>query len=156
MAVLPVLHRSVGPGDELPPEVEDLVARAAEVAGVSMATLNLFDDEHQHQAATAGFTGGSSPRDEAMCSVTLQLGTLVHVPDARADPRFAASPWVDGRQGHVRFYASAPLLARHGQVLGTLCTFDVEPHRLSTAQLAALQRVAAELAALLEPEGPPS
>ena len=45
-----------------------------------------------------------------MCDVTLELGVLVHVPDARADPRFAASPWVDGRRGQVRFYASAPVL----------------------------------------------
>ena len=137
--------------DALPPEVEDLVVRAAEVAGVPMATLNLFDDQHQHQRSTTGFAGGTSPRGEAMCSVTLELGALVHVPDARTDPRFAGSPWVDGRHGQVRFYASAPLLARCGRVLGTLCTFDVEPHHLSTAQASALQRLADELAALLEP-----
>ena len=134
----------------LPADVEDLVARAAEVAGVPMATLNLFDDRHQHQVATSGFDGGTSPRAEAMCSVALELGVLVHVPDARTDPRFATSPWVDGRRGQVRFYASAPLVDAGGRVLGTLCTFDVEPHRLTGAQVAALQQLADRLAALLQ------
>ncbi len=85
--------------------IDGLVLAAAEAAGVPMATLNLLDTDRQCQASTAGFTGGVSPRREAMCDVTVQDGTFVYVPNAAEDPRFADSPWVDGRRGDVRFYA---------------------------------------------------
>lgn len=131
-------------------DLDDLVARAAEIAGVPMATLNLLDSDHQCQVTTAGFPGSVTPRREAMCNVTLELGTFVHVPDAGADPRFVASPWVDGRLGNVRFYASAPLRSRRGHVVGTLCAFDVEPHELSARQVEQLTRLAELVVETLE------
>jgi GAF domain-containing protein len=87
-----------------------------------------------------------------MCNVTLELGRLVYVPDARTDPRFANSPWVDGRLGDVRFYASAPLVTRKHLVIGTLCVFDVEPHELSGAQVAELERLADRVVETFERE----
>lgn len=122
--------------------IEAFVLRAAEIAGVPMATLNLLDADRQCQAATAGFAGGTTPRSDAMCNVTLELGTVVVVPDATQDPRFAGSPWVDGRLAAVRFYASAPLTTSRGHVVGTVCAFDIEPHSLSAAQVAELVALA--------------
>jgi len=151
-ARLAALHAHTDPDAPQGAEVEELVVRAAAVAGVSMATVNLFDAERQCQAATAGFEGTTTPRREAMCSVTLELGTFVHVPDAREDERFADSPWVDGRLGDVRFYASAPLVVGHGLVIGTLCVFDVEPHELTGAQVVALEELAAEVVRAYERE----
>ena len=133
-------------------DIDDLVAEAAEIAGVPMATLNLLDVERQCQVSTTGFEGGASPRREAMCSVTLELGTFVYVPDAREDERFAGSAWVDGRLGEVRFYASAPLVTPGGYIIGTLCAFDVEPHELSAEQIARLQQLAGRVVATFERE----
>jgi GAF domain-containing protein len=139
------LYRYADPDEPQGDEVDDIVAAAAEVAGAAMATLNLLDSERQCQVATSGFTGSVSPRREAMCDLTLELGTFVHVPDARNDPRFAHSPWVDGRLGVVRFYASAPLTTQRGYVIGTLCVFDVEPRELSPQQVRQLQQLAARV-----------
>ena len=144
------LYAHADPDEAQPPDVEDLVVRAAEVAGVAMATLNLIDSDRQCQAATTGFAGGVSPRREAMCNVTLESGTVEHVPDARVDPRLADNPWVDGRRGHVRFYASVPLRTRRGHVIGTLCAFDIEPHELSPDQLHALEQLAVEVVEVYE------
>ena len=143
------LHRYADPDADPGPEVDDIVCLAAEVAGVPMATLNLLDSERQCQVSTEGFEGSTTPRREAMCNVTVELGTFVHVPDARVDPRFAGSPWVDGRLAAVRFYASAPLTTRRGYVIGTLCVFDVEPHRLSAEQVTRLEGLAADVVELL-------
>ena len=139
------LYRHADPDGPQSSTIDDIVAEAAEVAGVGMATLNLLDSERQCQVATTGFLGSVSPRSEAMCDLTLQLGTFVCVPDARHDPRFAQSPWVDGRLGEVRFYASAPLNTRRGYVIGTLCVFDVEPHQLTARQAQQLQHLAARV-----------
>lgn len=144
------LHLLTDPDAPQTEDLDDLVAQAAEVAGVSMATLNLIDADRQCQVATTGFAGSVTPRREAMCNVTLELGTFVHVPDAAADPRFVDSPWVDGRLGDVRFYASAPLISTAGHVLGTLCAFDVEPHELSAAQVDRLTRLAEQVVETFE------
>ena len=141
------LHALADPDAPPSAAVEDLVVRAAQVAGVAMATVNLFDADRQCQVATAGFRGAPTPRREAMCSVVLEHGAFVHVPDARRDARFADSPWVDGRLGEVRFYASAPLVTQRGLVIGTLCVFDVEPHELTPGQVAQLEQLAEEVVA---------
>ena len=134
------------------PDVDELVARASELAGVPMATVNLLDADRQCQVATTGFAGSVTPRREAMCNVALELGEFVHVPDAREDPRFRSSPWVDGRQGSVRFYASAPLRSRRGYVIGTLCVFDIEPNELRPDQVRGLEQLADEVVAAFERE----
>jgi GAF domain-containing protein len=146
------LHRYADPDAPQSPEIDDIVIEAAAAAGVAMATLNLIDSERQCPVSTTGFVGSVSPRREAMCSVTIELGTFVHVPDAREDPRFAHSAWVDGRLGAVRFYASAPLLTRDGYVIGTLCVFDIERHELSEVQIAHLQQLAARVVETFERE----
>lgn len=144
------LHAHAAPDGPQSPDLDDLVVRAAEIAGVPMATLNLLDHDRQCSVVTRGCAAGVTPRREAMCNVTLELGTFVHVPDASADPRFTASPWVDGRLGNVRFWASAPLVTRQGHVIGTLCAFDIEPHELTAAQVAELSRLAAQVVAIFE------
>lgn len=131
-------------------DLDELVALAAEVAGVAMATVNVLDPQSQCQVATAGFEGGTTPRRDAMCNVTVELGAFVHVPDARRDPRFADSPWVDGRLGRVVFYASAPLGRMAGPVVGTLCVFDITPHELTERQVTALLALAARAVRLVD------
>ncbi len=144
------LHELADPDGRQSEQVEQFVLRAAEIAGVPMATLNLIDSHRQCQPATAGFEGRATSRGDAMCSVTLELGTMIVVADARDDPRFVDSPWVDGRLGGVRFYASAPLTTRRGHVIGTLCAFDIEPHHLTPRQVAELMTLAEQVVETLE------
>ncbi len=123
-------------------DLEEVLREASAVAGAAMATVNILDADTQHQTATAGFEPAPSPRSESMCAMSLRLGGFVHVPDASADARFASSPWVDGRRADVRFYAAAPLVTPGGQVLGTLCVFDVVAHRLRADQIERLEELA--------------
>ena len=147
-----VLYQHADPDAPQSPDIDDIVVEAAAVAGVLMATVNLIDTERQCSVSTVGFEGARTPRRDAMCNVTLELGEFVHVPDARVDPRFADSPWVDGRLAEVRFYASAPLITRDGFVLGTLCVFDVEPYELSERQITELKQLAVRVVETFERE----
>jgi signal transduction histidine kinase len=132
------------------PELQAIMRVAATVAGVPTATLNLLDATVQCQYVTAGFEGGNSARSDAMCEVVLREGRAVHVVDASQDPRFASSPWVDGRMADVRFYSSTPLVTEDGFTLGTLCVFDAVPKELTEAQRGALADLASQVMALLE------
>ncbi|NYD22632.1 diguanylate cyclase domain-containing protein [Kineococcus aurantiacus] len=131
-------------------ELSAVVRAAAAVAGVPHATLNLIDGHRQCQLTAVGFEGGDSPRADSMCALHFEDGELVVVPDASLDERYARNPWVDGRLGAVRFYASAPLLTPDGHALGSLCVFDTAPGRLSEQQADVLRDLAGVLVALFE------
>ncbi len=115
----------------------------------------------------------SVPREESLCEWGRRLGGLersavdpsavdpstvdacvtddevVHTPDARADPRWAGHPWVDGRSGAVRGFASAPLHDAQGNLLGTLCVLDDSPLELGAHDLASLRDLARMTSGLL-------
>ena len=131
-------------------ELSALVRVAATVAGVPYATLNLIDERRQCQLTTVGFQGGDSSRESSMCALVFERGEFVHVPDARADPRFATNPWVTGLLADVRFYATAPLITPSGHALGSLCVFDGERHELDDVQIARLKDLAQVVLALFE------
>ncbi len=136
-------------GSAVDPELAQVARLAAALCGVPLATVNLLDDAAQHQVATHGFAGASSPRREAMCDVTAREPAPVFVRDARLDPRFADNPWVTGARADVRFYASSQLRDAEGAVIGTLCAFDDAPHDLTAQQREALVDLAAQTARLL-------
>nr|WP_281373024.1 PAS domain S-box protein [Kineococcus aurantiacus] len=85
-----------------------------------------------------------------MCALHFTDGEVVHVPDAALDERFRANPWVDGRLGRVRLYASAPLLDPDGHALGSLCVFDTAPGEVPADRLEALRGLARVVVALFE------
>uniref|UniRef100_UPI003D7D99E5 sensor histidine kinase n=1 Tax=Kineococcus sp. SYSU DK006 TaxID=3383127 RepID=UPI003D7D99E5 len=98
----------------------------------------------------AGLEADDGDRVESLCARTPGGDGVVAVPDARLDPRYADSAWVDGRLGTVAGYASAPLLTRDGHHLGSLCVFDSRPRSLSPAQREHLADLADLVTGLLE------
>jgi signal transduction histidine kinase len=132
---------------------QDLVALcelAALVCGVPNAAVNLIDDRTQHQVAAFGVDPSICSKDDSMCAVAVSGGSDIHVADARLDDRFAANPWVDGRLGSVRLYATALLRTPAGYPVGTLCVFDDKPGRLPHHRLAALSKLADRVVDVLE------
>ena len=137
------------------PPRRDLMALAevaAQVAGVSMATINLITDTHQHQVAAIGFEPQICAREDSMCNGTFEHHEPVVVADAREDPRFRDNPFVTGDIGKVRFYAGHPLMTPQGVPIGTLCVFDEQPRTLTARQREALVSLAERVVDLLELE----
>ena len=131
-------------------ELSAVVRAAALVAGVPHATLNLIDENRMCQLTTVGLEGGDSARADSLCALHFEDGEVVHLPDASRDPRYARNPWVDGRLGNVRLYASAPLVSPSGHALGSLCVFDSVAGRFTEQQLSTLRDLAGVLVALFE------
>jgi diguanylate cyclase (GGDEF)-like protein len=131
-------------------ELAAVVRVAAAVTGLPHATVNLLDTCWQHQLVTHGFAGSSTPRDESLCSTMTAGAPRVQAhDDLAADPVHAGSPWVDGRRGLVRAYASAPLVVE-GVTVGTLCVFGSEPHAFSPDTRERLADLAAVVVALFQ------
>ena len=129
---------------------DDLVAIAAAICGMPMASVALIDADRQWFKARLGIEDPQTPRDAAFCAhAILQPHETMVVPDARADARFRDNPYVTGAPG-IRFYAGAPLLDADGLAVGTLCVMDGEPRTLEPQQQAALQALSRQVSALLE------
>ncbi|NAZ83710.1 SpoIIE family protein phosphatase [Kineococcus sp. R8] len=135
-----------------PPELQAVVRLAARATGLSTAVVNIIDERLQRQLATEGCERADCAREDSMCSTSISVGGVVHVPDARRDVRFAANPWVDGRLGGIRTYAAAPLTTPGGEVLGTLCVFDSDLRTVTDAQRTELADLATLVVALFDRE----
>ncbi|MBV9821802.1 MAG: GAF domain-containing sensor histidine kinase [Actinobacteria bacterium] len=123
---------------------------AAGICGVPTAVLNMIDDRHQYPLAAFGCQPEVSDRADSMCAVAVRLGEQVVVPDASQDSRFADNRWVTGELAAVRFYASTPLRAPGGHLLGTVCVYDTEPRTIDAGQRDALEVLAAGVIDVLE------
>ena len=123
---------------------------AAQLCETPSAVINILDAAHQHQVAGFGMDPRVCAVQDSMCVVVLEQRSPVLVPDAAADERFRANPFVTGEFGSLRLYASAPLVNPSGHVLGRLCVFDEKPRELSQAQLANLQELAVQVGEVLE------
>lgn len=131
-------------------ELDAIVRIAALVAGVPYATLNLIDENRQCQLTTFGFEGGVSSRDDSMCALYFTEGNVIVSNDASIDVRYETNPWVTGKLGSVRAYASAPLKTAEGPVLGSLCVFDTKPGSFTQDQMDRLADTANVVVALFE------
>lgn len=132
------------------PELDSLADLAALVAGSPIALVSIVEEDEQVFTAAVGLDAGGMPRDISFCGHAIADGPgPMVVPDARQDARFADNPVVTGAPGVV-FYAGVPILNSRGHAIGTLCVVDHQPRALSERQMAALSRLAAQAAGVIE------
>jgi GAF domain-containing protein len=105
-----------------------------------VAIVSLIDGKRQWYKSVIGFESSEEPLETAFCRYTLVERRVIVVPDATRDPRFSSSDKVISAP-FIRFYASAPILDRFGNVLGTICVVDFKPKELDLAHIAILERI---------------
>ncbi len=129
--------------DTEPEEPFDRITRIlSTLLEVPVAFVTFVERERIWFKSTFGTDVNQCERKGAFCAKTIEQNEPLIVPDASLDPRFDSNPFVVGPSG-VRFHAGAPLRARGGFNLGTLCVFDVRPRDLSAQQLQLLEDLAA-------------
>lgn len=130
-----------------------LVQAAAEVTTTPISLITLIDRHRQWFKANYGLQGvQETPREYAFCEHVVQSGSMVQVPDATKDPRFAENPFVTG-EPHIQSYVGVPLTLSDGTHLGALCVIDREPRNLRPDQLRVLRHLAAAASMALEQRG---
>jgi len=137
---------------DTPPEpaYDAIVKLAAQMCETPMAAVSLIDGERQWFKAAVGLEGQETARDYAFCAHAIrEPQTMLIVPDATADERFADNPLVTGPPD-IRFYAGFPLQSSDGHALGTLCVIDRKVRTLSDEQRLLLESLAKHTAALIE------
>lgn len=128
--------------DTPPEERFDRITRIATAAfEVPVALVSLIDDDRQWFKSACGMSAGESPREISFCAHAILEQTVMVVPDALLDPRFADNPAVVG-EPRVRFYAGCPLTLDNGACVGTLCLIDSRPRELDATALRMLKDLA--------------
>ena len=139
-------------GDDQDEGLRAIAEATAGSFGVPIAMISLVLEDRQWALAHFGLQGDllknrSVPREVAFCSLVVQGRQPLVVPDATAHPAFAGNPLV--RAGAIRGYAGAPVETASGDILGTLCVWDLKPLALGAEDVDRLalgaRRVAGEL-----------
>ena len=122
-------------------EFEEIARLAADICDVPVAVINFIDEDRQWFKAETGLGVRSTPLDTSLCSHVILEHEFVEIPDTLADSRMCDNPLCLGDEG-FRFYAGALLATDDGLPLGTLCTLDRKPRRLTELQRRTLRVLA--------------
>jgi CheY-like chemotaxis protein len=140
------LNLDVDPELHLQPFLDDVAA----TYGVPVAGLSGVTEDRQKLVERCSSTppdpGG--PREDSFCTHAIAARAALVVQDARQNPFFKENPSVT-RRG-FSFYAGVPLMAAHGEAVGTLCILDFEPRHFTYLDLELLGLLARRVMAAFE------
>jgi serine phosphatase RsbU (regulator of sigma subunit) len=125
---------------------DDLARLAAAVTGCRRAFVTLVDERRSFWKSCIGMdvpevAGRQNPVRESFCYFLVGLGGAPFViEDTAADPRTSSHPSV--RPMKIGAWAGYPLLSPGGQVLGSMCVIDENPHPWQPEELATLATMA--------------
>jgi len=123
---------------------------ASEVMGVSGCFITTVDDKVQriNFVENVPVERDQAAIVQALCRYSLAERKTIVCVDTRLDERFSQQQLVQG--GDILFYASAPLIAKEGTVLGTLCVTHPDIHQPTARQIVRFERIAALATRYLE------
>lgn len=118
-----------------------LCAMTRDLFEVPMATIGLLDADRVWLKARIGLPFAQTAREGSFCEAATFSETVLVLPDAASDPRFADRPPVQGEPG-LRACAGAPLVLPTGERVGALCVFDARPREFGEEDRALLEELA--------------
>ena len=123
---------------------DDLAGLAAGMTGCERAFITLVDEDRSFWKSCVGVdiqqTSRQNPARESFCYFLVGLGDRFVVDDAAEDPRTRDHPSVAPMK--IGAWAGYPILGPDGEVLGSMCVIDENPHPWQPAELAALRTLA--------------
>jgi GAF domain-containing protein len=118
------------------------------VEGEQLCNLGLFDRENP----TLNLAGNRCRLDDTYCSIVCATDRPFRSADAGHDRRLLRHP----ARASVISYFGVPVRGSGGELLGTLCHYDVRPRITPAAEVPLLERVAPLLASLVAGAPPAS
>lgn len=128
---------------DTPPEArfDNLTRAAAAFFRVQIAVVSLIDAKRQWFKSACGLDAKETARDISFCGHAILQDEVFVIEDALLEERFFDNPLVLD-DPKIRFYAGAPLKARNGMNLGTLCLIDPAPRKLQDFEIEMLADMA--------------
>lgn len=120
---------------------ERITRMAQRLLDVPVVTISLVDSGKQWFKSTQGIAAVQTAREISFCGHAILGNTIMEIPDARIDPRFADNPLVTNYP-NIIFYAGAPLMSEDGHNIGVFCVIDHKPRKLTPSDAEALRDLA--------------
>lgn len=130
-------------------DLQDIVDLLRTVCDVEMAAIGVHADAEFDYCLTAGVDPVTVPLGASLCQWSMGTPGIFVINDASQDERTRNSPFVDGTAMALRFYASSPLLAPDGTMVGRLCIFDTSVRELTPVQEQALTTLGGSVSRIL-------
>jgi len=119
------------------------LTRIARVAlDVPVAAVTLINSEKQWFKSVSGWDVTELPMERSLCQWTLDDNQVTIIEDTSEDPRTLDHPLVEFSP-KFRFYAGCPLKDAENRLVGTLCTYDINPRKFSAVDRQCLRDLAA-------------
>ena len=137
--------------DSAPETAYDDITRAAKnLFDVPLVAINFLDSDRDWFKSRMGTDLQESPRTTSFCiQMLLKPDAVLVSEDTTHDARYASHPLVVGPP-YFRFYAAAPIKTPDGLVMGTVCAYDFQPHKVAESQIQTLAELASAVTVLLE------
>jgi diguanylate cyclase (GGDEF)-like protein/PAS domain S-box-containing protein len=127
--------------------LDELVRRAADVAGFPMAWLSFIERERERVRARVGVDFVELPSERSF-ALQERPGKALFISDAQGT-RWRTHPLVSGAP-HARFVGVLPMVASSGEVMGALTVLDPAPRVLFPDERTALANIASLAVARVE------
>ncbi len=120
---------------------DDITRLLATALAVPISMVSLLDTQRDWFKSCVGLPQTQSPAQTSFCEAFFNSGDdLIVAEDTLRDERFRQHPLVVGAP-FIRFYAAARLTL-NAHTVGTLCAYDLQPHRVTPEQLDQLRTMA--------------
>lgn len=138
--------------DTLPePDFDNITKLASSICGMPVCLISIIDRDRQWFKSKVGMEISETPRNVAFCNFAIQEpDKVMEVEDALNDPRFDDNPFVHGNEHPIISYTGVPLVSERGYAIGTLCTIDYKPRKLTEEQLQSLMLLASQVVKMFE------
>lgn len=130
-------------------DFDDIVALAAQICEVKVATITFLDQTRSWIKAKVGIEHNHIPLSDSFCAAGLDSSEALVVEDCRMHPRYANNHMVNMANG-FRFYAGIPIKSQNNIVIGYLSIFDFQPKQLSELQIKNLKILGNQVETLLK------
>jgi signal transduction histidine kinase len=140
-------YRLGGIGRE--PAFDHVTTLAADMFAMPSSVVTVLGQERQYFRGACGLDLTHTSREVAFCDYAVRQPSVLVVPDARTDPRFASNPLVTG-EPHIRFYAGAAIRMLGDIAVGSLCLMDTRPRTFTGDDEHRLEMLAAVVADIME------
>ncbi len=140
---------------DTPPEdaFDRLTTLATQLLDAPIALVSLVDKDRQFFKSGVGLdeptaSARQTPLSHSFCQYVVSSRQPLIVPDARGHELLADNPAIP--EMGVIAYAGIPLLMSDGQVLGSFCAIDTQPHGWSPMHIKVLETLAQAVIAEIE------
>lgn len=146
LVALEMLKATDGTRDEI---LHKFILLASEVLGIPGSFVSVIDDERQYIRVSNNFNLKETSLEDAFCLFVAESGKTVVSCDTLQDARFADHPLTHG-EPWIRFYAGTPLKMADGQIVGSFCVTDTQPHSFPAEEVAVLELLASVVSGYLQ------